>query len=262
MDKFIALGEKYNIPIIEDCAQAYLAEYKGKYVGTMGAMNAFSLNHFKHITAGSGGMILTNDDSLRKLGTLYTDKCYDREAGKRNPFFLAPNYQMTELQGAVALAQLEKLQGIIERRRELGNRLTNRLKTIDGVIPQLIPDYAKHTYFMFLFRLDFSKLSATAEEFSTALTAEGIPSQFHTITGGMCEYQYDIFKNRSAFPNSQHPFVNSAFGTDVSYPEGLCPVAEKAFTETINLSMSEFYTDQDIEDMATAIEKVAKAFLK
>ena len=115
---------------------------------------------------------------------------------------------------------------------------------------------------MFLFRLDFSKLNVSAKEFSEALDAEGIPNKSHMITGGMCEYQYDIFKNRSAFPNSRHPFVNSDFGTNISYPDGLCPVAEKSFTETINLSLSEFYTDRDIDDMVKAIEKVAKAFCK
>ena len=100
-------------------------------------------------------------------------------------------------------------------------------------------------------------LHVSLEEFSKALAAEGIPNSPHLITGGMCEYQYDIFRNRSAFPNSLHPFVNSGLATDVSYHDGLCPNAEKAFTETINLAINEFYTEQDIKEMAAAIEKVA-----
>jgi len=257
MDKIMALGEKYNLPIIEDCAQAYLCSYKGRLAGTMGVVNAFSLNHFKHITCGSGGMVLTNDEKKRKIASLFLDKCYDREAGKRNPFFLAPNYQMTELQAAVALAQLTKLDWIIERRNKLGTLLTDWLQPIPGVIPQHVPDGYSHSYFLFMFRVDLQQFKISLNDFSKALATEGIPNSPHLITGGMCEYQYDIFRNLSAFPNSQHPFVNSDFGTSRSYQDGLCPHAEHAFKETINLHISEFYTEQDIQDMAAAIEKVA-----
>ena len=150
MDAFITLSKKYNIPVIEDFAQTYLGEYKNKSAGTMSPISSFSLNHFKHITCGSGGMILTNDDDMRKFASLFLDKCYDREAGKRNPFFLAPNYQMTELQGAVSLAQLKKLPWIIQQRRKLGDKLTELLKTIDGITPQFIPEGTEHTYFIIL----------------------------------------------------------------------------------------------------------------
>jgi perosamine synthetase len=262
MEAFLKLGKKHNIPIVEDCAQIYLGEYKDKLAGTMGIINSFSLNHFKHITCGSGGMILTDKDEMRKYASLFLDKCYDREAGKRNPFFLAPNYQMTELQGAVALAQLKKLPWIIQQRCKLGNKLTERLKSIDGVTPQFIPEGTKHTYFFFLFRIDTEKLGVTSNEFSKALEAEGIPNKANLITGGMPEYSYDIFKNRSAFPNSLHPFVNKDFSTNISYENINCPVAEKAFKEVLVLQMNEFYTEQDIDDMGDAIEKVSMYFLE
>lgn len=260
MDAFLALGNKYNIPIVEDVAQAYLGEYKGRLAGTMGVINAFSLNHFKHITCGSGGMVLTNDDNSRKLASLFLDKAYDREAGLRNPGFLAPNYQLTELQGAVALAQLKKLPWIVEQRRKLGDRLTEHLKNIHGIIPQLIPDGCKHTYFFFLFRVDTELLNVSSKEFASALDAEGIPAKANLITGGMPEYAYDIFKNRSAFPDSQHPFVNSEFGTDISYKDVHCPNAEKAFEQAIVLPINEFYTEKDIDEMAEAVEKVANYY--
>ncbi len=257
MDKFIILSEKYKIPLVEDVAQAYLGDYKGHLAGTIGVINAFSLNHFKHINCGSGGMVLTNTDQKRRLATLFLDKCYDREGGKRNPSFLAPNYQMTELQGAVALAQLKKLPWIIEQRRRLGDRLTAYLKDVPGITPQFIPEGCRHTYFLFLFRVDTDKLKISTEEFSKVLEAEGIPNNAHMITGGMPEYAYDIFKNRSAFPDSQHPFVNNALETNISYQDISCPHAEKAFEQVINLQISEFYTEKDIDDMAQAVEKVA-----
>jgi dTDP-4-amino-4,6-dideoxygalactose transaminase len=262
MDKFTALSEKYQISIVEDVAQAYLGDYKGRLAGTMGVINAFSLNHFKHITCGSGGMVLTNDDQKQRLATLFLDKCYDREGGKRNPYFLAPNYQMTELQGAVALAQLKKLPWIIEQRRKLGDRLTAYLKNIPGITPQFIPEHCRHTYFLFLLRVDTDRLKISTKEFSSALEAEGIPNNANLITGGMPEYAYDIFKNRSAFPDSQHPFVNSAFGTDVSYQDVHCPQAEKAFEQVINLQINEFFTEKDIDEMGQAVKKVADYYYR
>lgn len=260
MDRFLDLGTKYGLPVVEDVAQAYLGDYKGKLAGTMGSINAFSLNHFKHITCGSGGMVLTNDADKRKLAALFLDKCYDRETGKRNPWFLAPNYQMTELQGAVALAQLQKLPWIVEQRRKLGDRLTGMLKSVQGVTPQHIPDGCRHSYFMFLFKVDTRLLRVTSNEFSAALSAEGIPNQPHLITGGMPEQAYDIFKNRSAFPQSQHPFVNSDFGTSVDYAGQNCPHAEEAFETAINMTINEFYSETDIEEMGRAVDKVARYY--
>jgi hypothetical protein len=105
--------------------------------------------------------------------------------------------------------------------------------------------------------VDTQRLNVTTREFSTALEAEGIPNQSHLITGGMPEYAYDVFKNRSAFPNSKHPFVNSDFGTNISYQDISCPEAEKAFEQVINLQISEFYSEKDIDEMGLAVEKVA-----
>ena len=97
---------------------------------------------------------------------------------------------------------------------------------------------------------------------ATAVKFEGIPNEAGMITGGMPEYAYAIFKNRSAFPDSLHPFVNSEFGSNVSYDNVNCPVAEKAFTQAINLEMNEFFTEQDIEETGQAIEKVATYYME
>jgi hypothetical protein len=114
---------------------------------------------------------------------------------------------------------------------------------------------------LFLFRIDTKKLNVTSDIFSAALEAEGIPNKAHLITGGMPEYQYDIFKNRSAFPHCKHPFVNSDFDTNVSYAHIECPHAERAFEQVINLEISEFYNEQDIKEMGLAVEKVARYYL-
>ncbi len=251
MDALLSIGSKYGLPIIEDCAQAYCCEYKGKLTGTMGIAAAFSLNHFKHITCGSGGMLLTDDERIRYHASLFLDKCYQRGEGLRNPFFLAPNYQMTELQGAVALAQLERVHEIVAARKRLGNRLTTLLAEVPGVRVQHVPDGCSHTYFLYLFRLELDQLRCNAREFAEALKAEGVPNSAHLITGGKPVYLYDIFQHRSAFPGSLYPFGER------TYPAGLCPVAEDAFKSWITMNIYENYSSQDIDEIVRGIAKVA-----
>lgn len=259
MDAFLALGRKAGIPVIEDCAQAYYCSYNGKLAGTMGAINAFSLNHFKHITCGSGGMVLTNDDQLRYRASLFLDKCFQREEGIRNPFFLAPNYQMTELQGAVALAQLEKVQDIVASRNRLGTALDALVKEIPGVSTQVTTEGRRHAYFLFLFKLDRKALGCTTADFSEALNAEGVPNKARLITGGRPVYLYDIFQNRSAFAGSSFPFTRPD-GSGRVYKEGDCPVAETAFDAWVTMNIYEHYTDTDIQEIAHGIAKVAHFF--
>lgn len=260
LDELLSIGKKFGIPVVEDCAQAFGCEYKGELVGRRGAINAFSLNHFKHITCGSGGMVLTDDDRLRYLSSLFLDKCYQREEGIRNPFFLAPNYQMTELQGAVALAQLSRVAEFTSRRNQLGTLWKGYLSGMPGISTQTIAPGSKHSYFLALFCIDRRQLSCTAQAFSEALTAEGVPNKAHLITGGRPVYLYDVFRNRSAFPGTEYPFVSKDLGTDRSYQAGDCPVAEAAFDRWITMDLYESYTEQDMEEIAHGIGKVAYHF--
>ena len=202
-------------------------------------------------------MVVTDDDRLRYLSSLFLDKCYQREEGIRNPFFLAPNYQMTELQGAVALAQLSRVEEFTSRRHKLGTLWKSSLDGIPGISTQAVAPGSKHSYFLALFCLDFNVLSCTAQEFSEALNAEGVPNKAHLITGGRPVYLYDIFQNRSAFPGTQYPFVSKDIGSEHRYQRGDCPAAETAFERWITMDIHEHYTEKDIEEIAHGIGKVA-----
>jgi perosamine synthetase len=199
-------------------------------------------------------MVLTDDDRLRYVASLFVDKCFQREEKIRNPFFLAPNYQMTELQGAVALAQLERLDEITASRNRLGTRLSELLQSVPGVTPQRIPPGCRHSYFLYLFDLDLERLGCTAREFAAALAAEGIPNEPDQITGGRPVYLYDLFQKRSAFPGSTQPFGVR------EYRRGDCPVAEDAFNHWIMMNLYEHYRDADIDEIAFGIRKVARHF--
>jgi dTDP-4-amino-4,6-dideoxygalactose transaminase len=138
----------------------------------------------------------------------------------------------------VARAQLDKIAGIVKKRKRLGMRLIRGLGSIPGVVPQKVPESCEHSFFLLVVRLDLQVVQASVSEFCSALEAKGIPCEPNKITGRMLVYMYDVFQNRAAFPGSSFPFVSADLNQDISYPPGLCPIAEQAFEQTFNLNIS------------------------
>jgi dTDP-4-amino-4,6-dideoxygalactose transaminase len=115
MDAFADISKRHNIPLIEDCSQAHLTVYKGRLLGTIGAIGCFSLQQSKHMTTGDGGMTITDNQVYYERMRFFVDKGFQRRGwGPRAYLFLAPNYRMNELTAAVGLAQLEKVQKVVE----------------------------------------------------------------------------------------------------------------------------------------------------
>ncbi|AZB43749.1 DegT/DnrJ/EryC1/StrS family aminotransferase [Bacillus sp. FJAT-42376] len=260
MDAIMKIAEQHGLVVIEDCAQSYLAEYNGRLTGTIGHFGCFSTNDFKHISTGDGGMVAVNDEDeeVYRRAHAFADKNYSRleETVTRKIASLAPNYRMTELQGAVGIAQLKKLPAICGRRTELGDRLTGMIHDIKGVIPQEIPLNSVSTYWFYMFRLDLEAFTCSRKEFSDALAEEGIPNQPGYIPEVL--YRQPLFSERSAYPGTHYPF---SLGRP-NYEAGSCPIAERILETAVKLPMSEFYTDLDVEEIAKAIRKVALFYQK
>ena len=126
--------------MIEDCAQAFLATQRGRLVGTIGTIGAFSLQQGKHMTTGEGGVVITADPALARWMTLFSDKAWGYGDPNPDHYFLALNYRMTDLQGAVARAQLAKLDGVVARRQASAARLTELLADLPGLtLPAALP---------------------------------------------------------------------------------------------------------------------------
>src|SRR5262249_42236281 len=143
-----------KIALIEDCAQAHFAEYKGKFAGTIGDIGCFSFQQSKHMTTGDGGMTITQNKAYYERMKLFADKGYARKGwGTRAYLFHAPNYRMTELVGAVGLAQLKKVRVVINKRRELARHMTDLLAGLDSL--QTVPTThgATHSYWLYPMRL-------------------------------------------------------------------------------------------------------------
>ena len=195
-------------------------------------------------------MVFANTEENSKRLRLATDKGYNRDAGaaERNPIFLCANYRMTELQGAVALAQMQKVDSIVERRRKWCDALTPALKRLPGITtPKLTPG-ADSSWWFYTIRVNEDALGASTDEVCEALQKEGIPVAAHYI--GRCVYEYPLFTEHSAFAHAPHPYSERKYGT------GLCPVAEQILKTCIILPINEGYTEQDLKETVHAYSKV------
>lgn len=260
MDTIMAIAHKHQLKVIEDCAQSYMCRYKGRLVGTIGDYGCFSTNDFKHISTGDGGIVTINsgDEADYHRSHAFADKNFRRlgDTVIKELDYLAPNYRMTELQGAVGIAQLKKLPWICETRRRYGEEITRGISGMPGIIPHDVRAEDTCTFWFYMLRIDESALNCTRDEFHLALESEGIPNQAGYIPS--VNYMTALFQKRQAYRNSHFPFDL----TDISYPPGLCPVAENILLTAIRLQINEFYTEQDIQDMIRGIRKVVQYYKK
>ena len=255
IDKIVELAHAKGIYVIEDCAQAYGCKYKGRYVGTFGDIGCYSLNDFKHISAGDGGMILTDNEEFYHNAVMFADKNYNRFGTEvaKNVSTLGINYRMNELTAAVGIAQLDKVEDICAKRHAYGDKLNEALQGIPGLYPHKVLPDCECSYWFYMLRIDAEEFGADRNEFAKALQAEGVPAGAGYIP--YCVYQYDMFRNRTAYPGGS----NYPFG-DTRYNAGDCPNAEAILATAVKLVVNEFYTQQDLEDTIRAIRKVCAYF--
>ena len=259
MDAILDIAERHNLFVIEDCAQALLATYKGRLCGTLGDMGCFSFQQSKHITTGDGGMVISNQDmQFERALRLCADKGWPRERGGRDHLFLAPNYHMTELQAAVGLAQLGKLARLVETRIHVAERLSRNLANVD-VDPILPRPGNVGTYFFYCFQLHPERLSASVPQVMKALAAEGIDG-FVGYPGPTPLYRYPVIRERKTFGTSGWPFTLDGVRRNWNYDDAICPEAEKACRETVCLWWSEGLTEQHADLIAEAVAKVLTAY--
>lgn len=260
MDAIMAIARKHNLVVIEDCAQAHLAYYKGKLCGTFGDIACFSFQQSKHMTTGDGGMVISNENERFGRGLRpSSDKGWPRERGGRDHLFLAPNYHMTELQAAVGLEQLKKLEQFVDARVASADRLTELLADVE-IQPVLPLENTVGVYFFYSFRLDPSKLSVPVAEVMKALAAEGIDG-FVGYPGQIPLYKYPLIREHKTFGTSGWPFTLEG-ARKIDYDSELCPQAERACKETICMWWTDRMEERHLEQIATAIRKVITAYAK
>lgn len=263
MDPVLEVARKYNLRVVEDCAHAPGALYKGKHVGTLGDVACFSFHSLKNMTTGEGGMLVTNSDELYEfaepLGTIHMyGRMHERQDKRIGPysepqyyrdwhakqsfnmdydndyFEVGNNYRMSELQAAVGLVQLSKLDQLNERRRQIAKRLDEGLSGIPGISVQQEQPYAHHIYHLYTFFFNPKVVGASKDDF----------------------IRYLELDERIQIVIRYFPVHLLAEFRALGHRYGECPVAEEQYFEhQIQLPIYDHLTEEQIEHMISAVRR-------
>ncbi|CAN5612543.1 DegT/DnrJ/EryC1/StrS family aminotransferase [soil metagenome] len=248
------IADRHGIPLIEDSAQAQLSTLNGTLAGTIGDIGCFSFNNTKHLNCGEGGMVITNDDALARRARLFADKAWPRDEADRYSLFLGQNYRLNELEAAVALVGLRRLEENVSARRRVAERIFERVSGVPGLsIPSQL-DGARSSYWILHFFVD-DTLDAMA--IALALQAEGVTFTAKYVTP---LYTWPVLRDARTYGDSRFPFDSPYTSRPFDYEPGLCAVFEQRREHLILVSVDEQWSDRDADDVALALEKVMTAF--
>ena len=249
LDTIMETCHKQNVVVIEDAAHSIGTLYKGRPVGSVADMTTFSFHPVKTVTAGEGGAILTdNEEYYRKL-LLYRSHGMTRDPAQMTKeseggwyyqmIDLGYNYRMTDMQAALLLSQLDKLPMFRKRRKEIVARYNEAFSQIPELTVQQELESSDTTRHLYILRIKPEKLSIDRRGFFDAMAAENIMCNVHYI-----------------------PIYLQPFYQQMGYPKGLCPKAEKLYNEMMSLPLYYAMTDQDVEDVITAVQKIVGYYRK
>jgi UDP-4-amino-4,6-dideoxy-N-acetyl-beta-L-altrosamine transaminase len=249
LDPIMELAQKHNLIVIEDAAHALGTKYKGKCIGSISHMTEFSFHPVKTVTTGEGGIITTNSKELYEKLILFrthgitknSEFMFCKEEG---PWYyeqidLGYNYRITDLQCALGLSQMDKIDGFIKRRKELVNMYNKELSKVKGIIIQKEEKFSDTSRHLYIIKLDLDKFTVGRKEIFEALLAENIGVNVHYL------------------PVYLHPYYQK-----LGYQKGLCPNAEKLYESMITLPLYPTMSDNDFEDVINAVNKVLDYYRK
>jgi dTDP-4-amino-4,6-dideoxygalactose transaminase len=245
------VADKHGIPLIEDCAQAYMASQAGVGVGRIGSIGCFSMQQGKHITSGEGGMVVTDDAALARRMRVFVNKAWPY--GEPNPDheFIALNYRITELQSAVARAQLAKLSHSVAQRIAMAERLTKQIDDIDGLTTPGPRPGDVHSYWRYA--LGVGHALGGPGSMAAGLKEHEIPSAPRYIQKPA--FRCKVIAEQVTFGGSRWPFT-------LARPEAVDYAAERfpgtfAYLDTVLvLPWNEKLTDEHVDRLAASIRTV------
>ena len=248
-DAIRSICQRHNLLLIEDAAHSIGTVYRGTPVGSIADLTTFSFHPVKTITAGEGGAVLTQDTRLAKRVELFARHGITRDPellqdhSNSNWYYeqqlLGYNYRMTDIQCALALSQLKKLDRFVARRKELIQRYDAAFSKIPEVIVQTEVEGSDTVRHLYILRLDFNRLNCGRKEFYDAMQAENIWVNVHYI------------------PVYWFPYYQS-----LGYQKGLCPNAEAYYESSMTLPLFYSMTDEDQADVIRAVKKLVEYFRK
>ena len=243
LDSFLELCREKNLVLIEDAAHSIGTSYKGKMVGSIADMTTFSFHPVKTVTGGEGGAVLTNNEDYYKLLLLYRAHGITRredlmEHTSHGPWYyeqiaLSTNYRITDIQAALIISQLNKLDRFGKRRKEIVKRYNEAFSANPALVVQEEIPESDTTRHLYVLRIRPEKLTIDRKQFFQAMAAENVICNVHYI------------------PVYYHPYYEH-----LGYTKGLCPRAEKLYEEILSLPLYYSMTDQDVEDVIEAVGKL------
>lgn len=274
MDPILELARARGLPVLEDCAQAHGARYKGRLVGTMGDAAAFSTMSGKHHATGAqGGVVFTKREDLYWASRRLSDRgkpfapqgsasLASSAGGGPNNLMAAHNLNSNDLACAIGRVQLRKLEGIVAARRRVVAALAEGLQRSSAVSVGWQPEGAEASYWFLRLHVDASRLTVSATQFARALAAEGIP--VNSSYGGALQAHATWLRERRAFGTSTFPWSAPEYRAAGGDPERRfpCPNAVAVLESDCNLSIHEAWGDAEIADTLAAVEKVERVLIK
>lgn len=247
LDELNAIAERHGLAVIEDAAHSLGAKYRGRPVGTLATMTVFSMHPVKHITTCEGGVVTTNDASLAQRLRIFRNHGITTDARERHEkgnwaydlVALGYNYRLSDLQCALGISQLGKLDVWLERRRRIAARYNEAFASTPEIETPVVRSVSDAAWHLYVIKLNLDKLRAGRAEIFKALRAENIGVNVHYI------------------PVPWHPLYQQ-----LGYAKGQWPVAEQAYERLISLPMFSAMTDVDVEDVVEAVNKVIAAYRK
>ncbi|MCA1055310.1 UDP-4-amino-4,6-dideoxy-N-acetyl-beta-L-altrosamine transaminase [Rossellomorea aquimaris] len=237
------IANKHNLVVIEDAAHSLGATYSGSKIGSLADMTMFSFHPVKHITTGEGGIIVTDSIEYAEKLRLFRSHGIIKNNFKEPWYYemvdLGYNYRMTDVQAALGLSQIEKLEKFIELRREIAQCYNEAFAHLPGVIIPNQLDCTESSWHLYILRLDTHKLKVNRLEIFNALRAENIGVHVHYI------------------PVYWHPYYEK-----LGYKKGLCPIAESWYEEIITLPIFPKMSQKDTDSVIEAVNKVIEFYQK
>ncbi|MGQ9629353.1 MAG: DegT/DnrJ/EryC1/StrS family aminotransferase [bacterium] len=263
MDEIMEVARKHNLLVIEDVAQANGGSYKGRKLGSIGDVGCFSLQHYKVITAGEGGMVVTNDRKVFDRAACQHDSAmhFWKPGESTIDPFPGENYRMCEMRGALGLVQFSRMEGILRKLRARKKRIVEGIKDIPGIELQDVPDPEGECAVWVAFFLENSDL---AKKFSEALAAEGIKNGTifnKEIPDRHIYYYWDYVMNKISRDRHGCPWTCQFYKGNVKYSRDMCPQTLDYLGRTIAIFLGQKLEFEDADLIVKGIRKVAKALL-
>jgi dTDP-4-amino-4,6-dideoxygalactose transaminase len=268
MDPIMELAREHGLVVIEDCAQAPYARYKGRPVGGLGHMGVFSLNYHKHIHTGEGGLVTTNDDRLAERVQLirnHAEAVVERKGVADLTNMVGFNFRLGEIEAAIGREQLRKGGALIAQRKRNVAYLEKRLQGLPGLSLPKVGAAGDHVYYVHALDYDEQTTGVPRERLVSALKAELPVTELREGEGPLMGMGYvrplyllPMFQQRIAYGAAGYPFKSPLYDGNPDYSWGCCPNAEAAHFQRVitHEMMRPGMTEADLEDVAAAFHKV------